>query len=74
MPLESSKHKFVLYKSVKAVEFSIYRVLIYTFQMGDYRTVVKHSSITLYNVQASVHPSIQLFSSALMGIPPVLVV
>lgn len=35
LPLEPSKHKLALYKSVRAAELSIYRVLIYTFQMGD---------------------------------------
>lgn len=53
LPLEPSKHKLALYKSVRAAELSIYRVLIYTFQMGDYRTVVKRWSITVYYT----HPS-----------------
>lgn len=53
LPLEPSKHKLALYKSVRAAELSIYRVLIYTFQMGDYRTVVKHWGITL----TLLHPS-----------------
>lgn len=52
MPLEPSKHNLELHKSVRAAELSIYRVLIYTFQMGDYRTVVKCWSITVY----SIHP------------------
>lgn len=67
LPLEPSKHKLALYKSVRAAELSIYRVLIYTFQMGDYRTVVKHWSIIPY----SIHP---LSCFPLKEFPQVLVV
>ena len=47
---------------------SIYRVLIYTFQMGDYRTVVKQWSIT----HTLLHPSAP--ATPLMEIPLVLAV
>lgn len=43
LPLEPKKHKLALYKSVRAAALSVYRVMIYTFQMGDYRTAVRRS-------------------------------
>lgn len=65
LPPEPSKHKLALYKSVRATELSIYRVLIYTFQMGDYRTVVRHWSIK--HTSSSTHSPASLWWGSLLS-------